>query len=532
MPITFTSNGSSIAAVAFSLIYNTTQLGFDDTDADNDGIPDAIAFRVPAAFTGSVPAIDTANGTIQIAIADESEPFAALPDGILATITLSAGTPDATATFPVGFRPEPQAVFTTTENVALPGNTQDGSVLIEAEDTVVALTDVTLTGPTEGVPGTEYTFTAEVSPTDATTPVTYTWTATNRGEMVRTGERTDNIAYTWETPGDKVVNVTATNAAGEDHSATLTLTLEADTPAVVPVGAVTLTGPTDGEPGTEYTFTAEVSPTNATTPITYTWSATQQGRGSNRQDNRSDTISYTWDAPGEKTVTMEAVNAAGEPQTATITIMITEPVVPITDIQLAGPTAGLVGTAYVFTATVSPANATLPITYSWQVSGQETQPRVLNQPSDVLTFTWDNEGVQVLVVEASDSAGNTELDNASITITEPPPAVPITQVLITFPDTIVVGQPATFTATVSPNNATFPITFRWSDALGQSDIGQTNTVNGTTDTVTATWDSAGDKIISVNASNDVPSERSDFRAITVVEATRAQVRQGRELMRR
>jgi len=57
--------------------------------------------------------------------------------------------------------------------------------------------------------------------------------------------------------------------------------------------------------GTSYTFQAIITPTNATPPITYTWSPEPQtGQG-------TDTAVYRWSAPGTYTVTLTAENCGG-----------------------------------------------------------------------------------------------------------------------------------------------------------------------------------------------------------------------------
>ena len=44
--------------------------------------------------------------------------------------------------------------------------------------------------------------------------------------------------------------------------------------------------------------------------------------------------------------------------------------VPVADITLSGPTAGLINSSYTFTATVSPITATTPLTYTWEATNQ------------------------------------------------------------------------------------------------------------------------------------------------------------------
>jgi len=86
-----------------------------------------------------------------------------------------------------------------------------------------AITSVSLRGPYTVKPGVAATFTARVSPSNAGTPITYTWTAT--GQTLRTAttsSTTNQITYTWTTPGLKTVRVSASNA-GSTRSRTITI---------------------------------------------------------------------------------------------------------------------------------------------------------------------------------------------------------------------------------------------------------------------------------------------------------------------
>lgn len=79
---------------------------------------------------------------------------------------------------------------------------------------------------------------------------------------------------------------------------------------VVPPDAVSIVGPTAGTTGVSYAFTATVYPITATTPITWLWQATDQAPVT-RAGDITDVLSYTWDTPGMKTITVTATNAGG-----------------------------------------------------------------------------------------------------------------------------------------------------------------------------------------------------------------------------
>ena len=78
-----------------------------------------------------------------------------------------------------------------------------------------SVTGVNISGPVTGTVGADHTFAATVSPLDASTPITYTWSP----EPV-SGQGTFAATYRWSTFGDKTITVTAVNCGGsavDDH---------------------------------------------------------------------------------------------------------------------------------------------------------------------------------------------------------------------------------------------------------------------------------------------------------------------------
>ena len=91
------------------------------------------------------------------------------------------------------------------------------------------------------------------------------------------------------------------------------------------------------------------------------------------------------------------------------------PLVPVQSVIIGGPTTGTVDTAHTFTAIVSPVTATLPITYYWQATDQSPVTHTLGSRTDVITFTWDSPGTQIVIVTAT-NAGNTDDNRHNIII--------------------------------------------------------------------------------------------------------------------
>lgn len=130
VPISFAADGGEIAALTFVIDYDETWLSFATTDADNDSIPDALSFSLPEGFSASVPAVDTTVGTISIFVGDTTTPLAALPDGVIATLTFNVGNPSSATNVAVGFAASPAVSFGSTTGESVPGMAEDGSVQI------------------------------------------------------------------------------------------------------------------------------------------------------------------------------------------------------------------------------------------------------------------------------------------------------------------------------------------------------------------------------------------------------------------
>ncbi len=75
----------------------------------------------------------------------------------------------------------------------------------------IPVTSLSLSGPTEGITDTAYTFNAQAAPSGASKPVVYTWeadeqTPSSGGQVIK--------SYTWANPGTKHITVTVSNCSG------------------------------------------------------------------------------------------------------------------------------------------------------------------------------------------------------------------------------------------------------------------------------------------------------------------------------
>ena len=164
--------------------------------------------------------------------------------------------------------------------------------------------------------------------------------------------------------------------------------------------------------------------------------------------------------------------------------------VDITGVDLAGPALAYVEDSVMLTATVSPANASLPVNYTWQVSGQEPVTRP-GTTQDVITFQWSEPGTRTITVTVDNGAASFS-DVHSVVIKTLP-----LDVSLSGPQEILVSQPYTFTAASILNEGALPITYTW-QASGMQPVTHTA---GLTDVIQLEWAVTGTQTITVTARN-------------------------------
>lgn len=109
LPVEFDNSGNTISAVAFSLDFDPAGLAFDPTDADLDGIPDAVTLPAgmpPVVVVDHDPS-DT-DGELDVLLADLSG--TPLPEGVIVEVELTPSQSDVAATW-VRFSGDPPPSF-------------------------------------------------------------------------------------------------------------------------------------------------------------------------------------------------------------------------------------------------------------------------------------------------------------------------------------------------------------------------------------------------------------------------------------
>ncbi|HEY88414.1 MAG TPA: hypothetical protein G4N98_01590 [Thermoflexia bacterium] len=178
---------------------------------------------------------------------------------------------------------------------------------------------------------------------------------------------------------------------------------------------------------------------------------------------------------------------------------------PLTGVGISGSTSGYTNTPYSFTASVSPAAASTPITYTWL-------PAPSSGTAASASYTWPTIGPRTITVTAKNCGGTTFVGTHTITITikigeqyalylpiilrnyvaVSPCSAPLTGVTISGPTSGVTGTTYTFNVTSAPTNATTPIAYTWTPAP-QSGEG--------TSSASYQWSTSGSQTVQVAASN-------------------------------
>ncbi|HNT75900.1 MAG TPA: PKD domain-containing protein, partial [Anaerolineae bacterium] len=129
----------------------------------------------------------------------------------------------------------------------------------------------------------------------------------------------------------------------------------------------------------------------------------------------------------------------------------------VSSVTLTPPTGDLwTGDALVFVANAGPANATLPITYTWTATGLPDQV-VRGGVEKAVTFNWDAPGTKTVAVTATNAYGSAS-SSVEVVIHE---HVALRGVSIDGPSTGHVGSPYDFDAVLDPLDASEPITYTW-----------------------------------------------------------------------
>ena len=126
VPVQLTTNGQNVAAASFALSFDKDQLAFDATDADQNGLPDAVTFNTPQGMV-TVANYNEAAGRLELTVYAVTVPMPTLADGLVANVTLQVNEDATLAATPVTLL---QSSLGSDQGQAVPVAVSDGSVQI------------------------------------------------------------------------------------------------------------------------------------------------------------------------------------------------------------------------------------------------------------------------------------------------------------------------------------------------------------------------------------------------------------------
>ncbi len=312
----------------------------------------------------------------------------------LSALQLGPLEPNEAAAFTVSVSIPPDAPWYLTDTVMVTATSLTSPTLYQAAARVntsifsVAPTEVNLSGPQNGLASYVYTFTADLSPTSATLPVTYTWLAEGQLPITHTAGLSDTAAFAWGAPGVYTLTVNAVNyrAAVSD---TLVIAIS-DVPIAglqIWYDNITLFGETN-------TFTATV---DSGTNVTYSWDLGDGTFGSGA------IITHTYTALGDFYFNVLAQNSANSQSFDGYIIIVDA---PITGLQASNDGPTRIGETTTFTATIAGGTN---VAYSWNFGDGATGS------GEIVTHTYTARGVYEATVTAQNTA-DSQTSKTSVTV--------------------------------------------------------------------------------------------------------------------
>ncbi len=150
---------------------------------------------------------------------------------------------------------------------------------------------------------------------------------------------------------------------------------------------VVTTGPLVVSVGGNATFTGTLVWSGYTgQAITYTWGTAEHAPIIHPSLSRSDSVTLSWAAPGEKAVTLTAVSASAV-RAALVFV-----------VDASGPVQGDTNHRYTFNADVMPTSLSFPVTYTWEATAQPIVVHPDKYTSDSVAYTWATPGAKTITV--------------------------------------------------------------------------------------------------------------------------------------
>ena len=174
-------------------------------------------------------------------------------------------------------------------------------------------------------------------------------------------------------------------------------------PVCNPITAVSVNGASAGLTGTTYTFDAVTLPVDADPSDTISWEVTGYA-----DTLYGESVDLSWATTGEKSLEVTVTHCGGA-TTTTHTITISEPPptcpMPITAVGLSGPTLVATGQSADYTANTIPYNATDPVTFTWEATGQPPTAYTTDLNYSEESYLWNEVGYKTITITAENCGG-------------------------------------------------------------------------------------------------------------------------------
>jgi parallel beta-helix repeat protein len=125
-----------------------------------------------------------------------------------------------------------------------------------------------------------------------------------------------------------------------------------------------------------------------------------------------------------------------------------EPLVPLDSVTVLGPLEGAIVETYLFTATVTPIYASVPITYIWQATEKSPETHTGRGLNDTVVIAWDTPGTKAITVTATNVVP-TVTGTHTITISEPSVPAPRIAKTVTPQGQVNYGDELIYTLVIS-----------------------------------------------------------------------------------
>ncbi len=174
-------------------------------------------------------------------------------------------------------------------------------------------------------------------------------------------------------------------------------------PTCNPITSIDVNGATAGLTGMDYDFDVTYFPVDADPPDNVSWQVTGYP-----DRLYGESVTLNWATAGVKTLTVVASHCGGSSSTVH-TIDISDPppdcTTPLTRVGLSGPVVIAAGQPYTYHAASVPYNATDPVTFTWEATGQATHTYSVTTNYSDQPYQWDTVGSKRITVTAENCGG-------------------------------------------------------------------------------------------------------------------------------